>query len=105
MTTKLSGGTVHELPSDLAQAIGSSPVAVAAWESLTSLARNEWVCWTISVKQEATRKQHIERAVRELGEGKRRPCCWMGCIHRTDKAISPSIQGILSKRSGGKAIV
>jgi hypothetical protein len=23
----------------------------------------------------------------------------MGCIHRTDKAISPSIKGILAKRS------
>ncbi len=102
MTTQISGGTVHELPADLAEALAAQPAAVAAWESLTPLARNEWVCWTISVKQQATRTHHIKRLVAELQEGKRRPCCWIGCIHRTDKAISPSIQGILSKRSKGK---
>jgi hypothetical protein len=29
----------------------------------------------------------------------RRPCCWLGCIHRPDKKISPSVQGILNRRS------
>jgi hypothetical protein len=29
----------------------------------------------------------------------RRPCCWLGCIHRTDKAISPSVQFVLDRRS------
>src|SRR6266699_309843 len=71
----------------------------AAWEDLTPLARNEWICWTISVKQPATRRQHVERVRTELKEGMRRPCCWYGCIHRTDKAISPSVQYVLNKRS------
>jgi hypothetical protein len=35
-------------------------------------------------------------------EGKRRPCCWYGCIHRTDKAVSPSIQGILLRKQPKK---
>lgn len=95
----LSGGTVHELPADLKKALLAAPAAIAAWESLTPLARNEFICWNISVKQRATRENHIKRTVTEIQEGKRRPCCWIGCIHRTDKEISPSVKGILAKRS------
>ncbi|PJK10137.1 hypothetical protein CO614_02460 [Lysobacteraceae bacterium NML120232] len=62
---------------------------------MTQLARNEWICWVASVKQPATRQKYITRAVEQLAAGKRRPCCWMGCIHRTDKEISPSVHGIL----------
>jgi hypothetical protein len=96
----ISGGVVHELPEDLQTALASDAEALAAWEDLTPLARNEWICWTISVKKPDTRRQHVERVCTELKEGMRRPCCWMGCIHRTDKPISPSVQYVLSKRSG-----
>lgn len=99
---KLSGGAVHQIPQDLKSALISAPAARAAWESLTPLARNEWICWDISVKQPETRKNHIERTITELQEGIRRPCCWIGCIHRTDKAISPSVRGILEKQSRTK---
>ena len=100
MLTKLiSGGTFHKLPADLQAALVAKPKALKAWESLTPLARNEWICWTISVQQQKTRDHHVRRAVTELQEGKRRPCCWIGCIHRTDKEMSPSIRGILSKRA------
>ena len=97
-TTSLSDGTVHTLPKDLKQALSASEKATQAWQSLTPLARNEWICWAISVKQQATRDNHIERTVTELEEGVRRPCCWIGCIHRTDKKISPSVQWVLNKR-------
>ena len=100
MTDKeISGGVVHELPEDLQQTLAADAEALAAWEDLTPLARNEWICWTISVKKPDTRQQHVERVRTELKEGVRRPCCWIGCIHRTDKAISPSVQYVLSKRS------
>lgn len=99
---EISGGTVHQMPEDLGKALLSVPAAQAAWESLTPLARNEWICWNTLVKQEETRKDHIERTVTELQEGKRRPCCWIGCIHRTDKAISPSVRAILDKQSRSK---
>lgn len=95
----ISGGTVHELPDDLRKALAAAPKAVEKWESLTPLARNEWICWNTFVKQESTRAHHIKRTVTELQEGKRRPCCWLGCIHRTDKEISPSVKGILAKRA------
>jgi uncharacterized protein YdeI (YjbR/CyaY-like superfamily) len=96
---KVAEGVVHKLPADLRKALLSSPAALAAWEDLTPLARNEWICWVESVKKAETRLQHVERTVAELIEGKRRPCCWLGCIHRTDKPISPSVQWVLSKRS------
>ncbi len=103
MTKKgVSGGVVHEVPADLQNALTSDPKALAAWEDLTPLARNEWICWTISVKKPETRKQHVERVRTELKEGMRRPCCWYGCIHRTDKPVSPSVQNIvLNKQRRG----
>jgi uncharacterized protein YdeI (YjbR/CyaY-like superfamily) len=95
---EIAGGTAHKMPSDLRKALGDAPKARAAWASLTPLARNEWICWNIDVKQAETRKNHIKRTVTELQEGKRRPCCWMGCIHRKDKPISRSVQWVLDKR-------
>jgi hypothetical protein len=95
----ISGGVVHELPEDLWNTLASDAEALAVWENLTPLARNEWICWTISVKKPETRKQHVERVRTELKEGMRRPCCWLGCIHRTDKPISPSVQSVLNKHA------
>ncbi len=95
---EISDGVVHNAPDDLREALTSDLEAFAIWESLTPLARNEWICWVISVKKPETRKQHVERVRTELKEGMRRPCCWIGCIHRTDKAISPSVQYVLNKQ-------
>jgi uncharacterized protein YdeI (YjbR/CyaY-like superfamily) len=94
----LSGGVAHKIPTDLRDILLSDTQALAAWESLTPLARNEWICWVVSVKKAETRQEHVTRTRTELKEGMRRPCCWIGCIHRSDKKISPSVQGILSKR-------
>lgn len=99
MAKKIAEGVVHKLPADLKKALISSPAALAAWEDITPLARNEWICWTISVKKQETRDQHVERTVTELIEGMRRPCCWIGCIHRTDKPISPTQKWVLGKQS------
>ena len=82
MTQKLSSGVVHTVPADLQEALIADPEARAKWEDITPLARNEWICWTISVKKPETRKQHVERVCSELKEGMRRPCCWPGCPHR-----------------------
>ena len=92
-------GRLHEMPADLKKVIDSDAKAKAAWESLTPLAKNEWICWTISVKKEETRKEHVERVRTELKEGMRRPCCWPGCMHRTDKALSPSQKFVLSRKA------
>jgi len=79
---EIPGGVVHKLPADLRKTLSSDKAALAAWEDITPLARNEWICWTISVKKPETRRQHVERVRVELKEGMRRPCCWAGCVHR-----------------------
>ena len=96
----ISSGTAHQMPPDVRKALASDKAALAEWEDLTPLSRNEWICWITFVKKEETRKEHTERMIEQLKEGKRRPCCWIGCIHRTDKPISKSLQWVLDKRSG-----
>jgi len=81
----ISAGVVHDLPDDLRQALSSDAKALSAWEGITVLARNEWICWVTIVKREETRKEHVRRLVTELKEGVRRPCCWPGCPHRNPK--------------------
>jgi len=96
-TIKISGGVVHDLPADLEKALRGNSAALEIWESLTPLARNEWICWVEYVKKVETRQAHIERVIPELNEGMRRPCCWLGCIHRTDKPLSASQKYFLKK--------
>ena len=95
----ISSGVVHKVPADLREALTSDLQALTAWEDLTPLARNEWICWVTFVKKDETRKEHVKRTISELKEGMRRPCCWLGCIHRKDKPVSPSVQAILDRRS------
>ncbi len=99
MNKTISSGTVHKMPADLQKELTRDAKTLGLWEDITPLARNEFICWVEDAKQSKTRDHRIKRTREELLEGKRRPCCWMGCIHRTDKAISPSIKGILAKRS------
>lgn len=83
MTRKeISAGIVHKVPTDFQKALNAEPKILAAWEDITPLARNEWICWVESAKKQETRHHRIERACNELIEGKRRPCCWPGCPHR-----------------------
>jgi len=88
-------GVVHEAKDDLQAAIRANPEVFALWQDLTPLGRNEFICWVEDAKQPATRGRRITRTVEELVEGKKRPCCWVGCIHRTDKAPSPWQQAVL----------
>lgn len=95
MKKPLSSGTVHTIPSDLRKSLSENEDAAALWEDITVLARNEFICWVENAKQIETRQRRIKRTIEELLEGKRRPCCWVGCIHRTDKAVSPSVKAVL----------
>ena len=88
-------GTVHTAREDLQTAVRSNPETFALWQGLTPLGRNEFICWVDDAKQPKTRQRRIERTCEELLEGKRRPCCWAGCIHRPDKAPSRWQQAVL----------
>lgn len=93
--SELSQGTVHCAGADLEAGLRSDPEVLALWEKLTPLGRNEFICWVDDAKQPSTRQRRIGRTREELLEGKTRPCCWAGCIHRTDKAPSRWQQAVL----------
>lgn len=82
MSSALPGGAVHRLPDDLRAALSADASASTAWREITTLARNEFICWVLDAKQDATRERRVRRTLEELNEGMRRPCCWPGCSHR-----------------------
>lgn len=71
----------HKMPADLRSAINSSHLTTV-WETITPLARNEWICWVTSGKKSETRDIRIKKALSKMKGGMRRPCCWAGCPHR-----------------------
>jgi hypothetical protein len=97
-------GTVHLAAEDVRLAISADPALLALWQDLTPLGRNEFLCWIEAAKQAATRARRIMRMTEALREGKRRPCCWAGCIHRTDKTPSAWQQAVLieGRRNNGQ---
>lgn len=96
----LAQGTVHTVPDDLRAALLADAAVLALWQNITPLGRNEFICWVEDAKQPATRVKRIKRTGEELLEGKKRPCCWHGCIHRTDKVPSKWQQDVLIDRRG-----
>ena len=100
MSQEFPHGVVHEAAPDLQAALRSTPDLFALWTGLTPLGRNEFICWVEDARQAATRARRIARTVEELQEGKKRPCCWAGCIHRTDKAPSRWQQAVLIEGKG-----
>lgn len=79
-------GVVHKVPTDLKEILTSNADVLEKWNSLTPLARNEWICWVTIVKKAETRADHLKRLQEDLRKGKRRPCCWPGCPHRNKNA-------------------
>ncbi len=98
MAITLSGGLVHDMPADLADELTDKNL-IDNWESLTAISRNEYICWIDNAKQEKTRIKRIGRTSEDLLRGKKRPCCWPGCIHRTDKKPSQWQQSVLIDKS------
>lgn len=75
-------GVVHTVPKDLKETLIKDKKTLEIWNTLTPLARNEWICYIISTKKQETRENHIVQLQESLQKGKRRPCCWAGCSHR-----------------------
>ena len=78
----IAQGVVHTVPEDLKKGILTVPRVAELWEDITPLARNEWICWVTSAKQEETRARRIKVGIDKMKKGMRRPCCWAGCPHR-----------------------
>jgi len=94
----IAQGVVHEVASDLEADIRADVAAFALWQGLTPLGRNEFICWVEDAKQAPTREKRIRRTLEEMHEGKRRPCCWPGCVHRTDKPPSKWQQAMAARK-------
>lgn len=88
--SELKDGLVHILAPDTVETLTKNKVVPALWNDLTPVARNEFLCWIDNAKQQKTREKRKQRMIEELLEGQKRPCCWAGCIHRTDKKPSRS---------------
>ncbi|MCA9308674.1 YdeI/OmpD-associated family protein [candidate division WWE3 bacterium] len=82
MFKKVASGVVHKVPADLREMLVADIKVLDAWQNITPLARNEWLCWVESAKKSETREKRIKRVANDLLNGKKRPCCWPGCTHR-----------------------
>lgn len=85
-TIIIEEGVVHKVPDDMKAIFIANADLLEKWNQLTPLARNEWICWTTIVKQEVTRKKHLNQFQEQLINGQKRPCCWPGCPHRNESA-------------------
>ena len=79
---QIAPSALHQLPADIKKILTTKAEVLEKWNSLTPLARNEWICWIESAKKADTRRKRLDWGRASLIDGKRRPCCWPGCPHR-----------------------
>lgn len=84
--TKITPTLLHKIPKDIKEILDTKPKVLEIWNSLTPLARNEWICYVTIVKKKETRAEHLVRLQEDLLKGKKQPCCWPGCPHRRPSA-------------------
>ncbi|MEK7650008.1 MAG: YdeI/OmpD-associated family protein [Patescibacteria group bacterium] len=65
-----------KMPADLRQILATTPKAMVVWQSLTPIARRDWISWIDSAKQLETRRRRVQSIPSRLASGKRRPCCY-----------------------------
>ncbi len=72
---------VHDLPTDLQEALAANDTALAAWQDITPLARNEFICWVEDAKQQQTRERRIRAHAGEQLDSRlcAARCCRPGC--------------------------
>jgi hypothetical protein len=76
--TRLDDAPELLTPSDLSEALTSTPAAKKTWAAITPMARRDWILWLGSTKQPQTRATRIKKACSMLTAGKRRVCCFGG---------------------------
>lgn len=65
-----------EVPEDLRAALDDAPDLDELWESITPMARWEWVRWVRATRNADTRARRVEVGIDKMRSGKRRPCCF-----------------------------
>ena len=65
------------VPADLRRALTAAPQEIRdLWETITPMARWEWVRWVNATRNADTRKRRVEVSISKMSHGKRRPCCF-----------------------------
>ncbi len=65
------------VPQDLQEALSDARRTVRdLWQTITPMARWEWVRWVTATNNPTTRKRRVEVSISKLDSGKRRPCCF-----------------------------
>jgi hypothetical protein len=65
-----------DVPEDFRAALADAPDVAGLWETITPMARWEWVRWISATKNLQTRERRVEVGISKLRSGKRRPCCF-----------------------------
>lgn len=70
MNKEVSSGVAHKMPADFGKALLASAPSLVAWENITPLARNEWICWMGCVHRtdkpiSSTQKYLLEKQVKK----------------------------------------
>lgn len=65
-----------KVPTDLGKVLARDAKSKAKWQSLTPIARRDFINWIESAKQPETRKRRTDSIPSRLASGKRRPCCF-----------------------------
>lgn len=77
-----SSQKLHQLPKDIDKILTSDAKLYTLWKGLTPLAQNEWIYWILSAKKIETKERRIKILTENILDGRKRPCCWAGCVHR-----------------------
>lgn len=87
------------VPEDLAMALEGAADLADLWQSITPMARSEWVRWIGSTNNPTTRAKRVDVSLSKMRSGKRRPCCFdrSSC---TDPAVAKSGKLNIAKLSG-----
>lgn len=64
------------VPIDLSDALANNSSAHDLWNSITPMARRDWIHWISNAKQAETRARRVEQTCSKLIDGKKRPCCF-----------------------------
>jgi len=65
-----------DMPGDFQAALDDAPDIAGSWQSITPMARWEWVRWINATRNPHTRERRVDVAISKLRGGKRRPCCF-----------------------------
>lgn len=65
-----------DMPTDFKIALADTPDLAQTWQSITPIARWEWVRWVNATKNPQTRERRVGVSISKLRSGKRRPCCF-----------------------------